>query len=330
MTPKTSLKTLAALAGVSTSTASAVLNGKAEALRISPTTIARVLEIVAREGYKACPLARSLRTGRSETIGVIVPHISIPFFAELIQGVEEVARSKGFQILIVDSSEDPAIESQGIQNLIARNVDGLIIASIITPERWAQIRPPSIPLVFVDREVPGIQASSVASDAFTAAQEACTRLLKKSSELVYLGRRPDTSSNRHRFDGYLAALKLAGLEQREDLILQGDDNQEAGEAMMRAWLEQHHRAPGALFCSSLGHLRGGLRALKAYLGELPKEMAIGTFDNDANLDFYVLPILSIQQDCLGLGAQAMELLINCRQHPNASRDLLLPARLIER
>jgi LacI family sucrose operon transcriptional repressor len=330
MTPKTSLKSLAALAGVSTSTASAVFNGKAEGLRIAPATIARVLEIAAREGYRACPLARSLRTGRSETIGLIVPHISNPFFAELIQGVEEVARSQGFQILIFDSSEDAEIEYEGIQNLLARNVDGLIIASIISPERWLQIRPPGIPLVFVDREIPGLQASSVATDAFVAAREACSQLLQKASELVYLGRRPDNSSNRHRFDGYLAALNMAGLPRRDELILQGDDNQEAGERMLRSWLEQHRRAPGALFCSSLGHLRGGLKALKAVLGELPKDMAIGTFDNDANLDFYVLPILSIQQDCLGLGAQAMELLIKSRAQASASCDLLLPARLIAR
>ncbi|MEN9361251.1 MAG: hypothetical protein RL095_2786 [Verrucomicrobiota bacterium] len=329
MTPKTSLKRLAELAGVSPSTASAVFNGKAEALRIAPATIARIQEVAAREGYRACPMARSLRTGRSETIGLVVPHISNPFFAELIEGVEEVARSKGFQILIVDSSEDPEIEIEAVQNLIARNVDGLIIASILPAERWLEHRPRGTPLVFVDREIPGIEASSVATDAYAAAQEACALLLEKSRDILYLGRRPDNSSNRHRFQGYLAALEAAGLPVRQEWILHGDDHQEAGESMMRDWLDRHQRPPPALFCSSLGHLRGGLKALKSRFGDLPREMAVATFDNDANLDFYVIPVLSIQQDCQGIGARAVELLL-AKEDSGTCRDLRLPARLIRR
>ncbi|VEB43915.1 Catabolite repressor/activator [Chromobacterium violaceum] len=156
---------IAALAGVSRTTASMVLNGHAERYRISPATVEKVERVAREHHFKPSQQARSLRSRRSSSIGLVVPDLTNSTHAALAQALENRCRERGYQLLMVTSDEDPERESDGIGQLAARQVDGMIVVPCSGDAARYQPWTGRLPFVFADRHIPGSGIPSAVTDA---------------------------------------------------------------------------------------------------------------------------------------------------------------------
>ncbi|MCF5226743.1 LacI family DNA-binding transcriptional regulator, partial [Pseudomonas syringae] len=149
------LSDIARLAGVSVTTASYVINGKAEQQRISPATVERVKAVVEQYDFRPNPQAAGLRSRHSKTLGFILPDLENPSYARIAKLLEQGARSLGYQLLIASSDDDPVSELQLLQLFRARRCDALLVASCLPPSdaSYRDLQLKGMPIIAIDREM---------------------------------------------------------------------------------------------------------------------------------------------------------------------------------
>ena len=145
---KYTMREVARLAGVSTSTVSAVIN---QTVPVSSKRKKKVLDAMAALDYHPDAVARSLKTGKTNVIGVVVPDITNAFYPEVVRGIEEAAQAAGYSVLLCDSNEDPKIEDRHLANLFSRRVDGVLLACCADSKAYNTMVQRRFPMVFVDR-----------------------------------------------------------------------------------------------------------------------------------------------------------------------------------
>ncbi|MBV8681100.1 MAG: LacI family DNA-binding transcriptional regulator [Aquitalea sp.] len=320
---------IASLAGVSRTTASMVLNGHAERYRISPTTVARVEKVAREHHFNPSQSARSLRSKRSNSIGLVIPDLTNSAHAALAQAMENLCRERDYQLVLVTSDEDPQRESEGMAHLVARQVDGMAVVPCSSDATRYQPWISRLPLVFVDRRIDGSGIPSVVTDATdTVARLIGSKLEQGLREVVYFGGQPTLSPSRDRLAGYRQALQQYGLTEQEGWVQERDFQRASGFAMMQQWHAREGRYPQALFTASITLLEGVLSFMSQthHLREAPS--CLMTFDDHPLLDCLPLPIDAIVQNgqamadaCLAqifslLGGQVL-----------AARDLAIPATI---
>src|SRR5260370_3074607 len=160
------MKDVGRLAGVPFATVSAVINGTAV---VSDGRAAKVREAMEALDYHPDQVARSLRTGRSHVVGMIVPDVTNPFYPEVIVGVEDAARKAGYSVILCNSNEDPAQEKRHLNELFARRVDGVLIACSDAQHAYDRLLRRRFPLVFFDRIPAGLTGHAVSTDNVEAA-----------------------------------------------------------------------------------------------------------------------------------------------------------------
>ncbi|MCD4484074.1 substrate-binding domain-containing protein [Chromobacterium vaccinii] len=320
---------IAALAGVSRTTASMVLNGHAERYRISPATVEKVEQAAREHHFKPSQQARSLRSRRSSSIGLVVPDLTNSTHAALAQALENGCRERGYQLLMVTSDEDPERESSGIGQLAARQVDGMIVVPCSGDAARYQPWTSRLPFVFADRHIPGSGIASTVTDAGDSVARLLSPLLADGvDELAYFGGQPELSASRERLAGYRQALKAAGLEEGTDWVAERDFQRESGYRMMADWHARHGRYPRALFTASITLLEGVLSFIRERhrLREAPQYLL--TFDDHPLLDCLPLPIDAIRQNSAALAeASLAQVLALLQGETLAERDLRVPASL---
>ncbi|ELW7981842.1 LacI family DNA-binding transcriptional regulator, partial [Escherichia coli] len=166
-TKRVTIKDIAELAGVSKATASLVLNGRGKELRVAQETRERVLSIAQQQHYQPSIHARSLRDNRSHTIGLVVPEITNYGFAVFSHELETLCREAGVQLLISCTDENPSQETMVVNNMIARQVDGLIVASSMLHDNDYQKLSEQLPVVLFDRHMNGSTLPLVITDSFS-------------------------------------------------------------------------------------------------------------------------------------------------------------------
>ena len=206
------MKDVAAVAGVSLCTVSRVVNGFPP---VAPELAAKVERAVEVLGYRHNHTAGTLRraNGRSRTLGLIIEDVSNPFFSAVHRGIEEVARTRGVITFASSSDEDPQLEHDLIEAVLARRVDGLIVVPTASDHTYL-LRDVAngLGLVFVDRPAPSIDADAVLSDNRGGAQRAVEHLIAHGHRrIAYIGPPPILFTAVERFAGYRAALHLGGL-----------------------------------------------------------------------------------------------------------------------
>jgi LacI family transcriptional regulator, sucrose operon repressor len=328
----TTIEQIAKMAGVSKTTVSLVINKKSKTGRISRDTEKRVLEIVRRTGYSPNMLARGFRLSRSRTLGLVVPDLRIPFFAELNHEIEGIARAHGYQILDSCSNDDKAIELEVVNNLLAYSIEGLIVASVMSEKQLlARTYNRKAPVVFIDREIALKNISSVASDNYGGAYDAVRILISGGvREIAFIGGLPDLSTSRNRFLGYRTALADAGLQLDHSLTFQEDYMPAGGYRMIGKAFEKIGRMPEAVFTASYTLLEGVLQFVQDKLGRIPPDLRIATFDDHPLLDYLPCRIVSVRQDCNALAAGAFELLEASFRKPARARHVRVAPKLIVR
>jgi LacI family transcriptional regulator len=322
------MKEVAAVAGVSLSTVSRVVNGE----EVRADLAARVQDAVEMLGYRRDHTASTLRRAdrMSATIGLIIDDVGNPFFSVIHRGVEEVAREHGVIVFVGSSDEDAEREHELADAFGARGVDGLILVPSGTDQSYLQReRRAGVGIVFVDRPPRLIDADAVLSDNAAGARLAVAHLVAAGHRRIgFLGDRPEIYTAAERLRGYREAIAAAGLPYDDRIVMDEILSTTGGYAATRELLSVPE-PPTALFSSQNLITIGAVRAL-VELG-LHGRVAIVGFD-DVPLSDAVRPGLTIvAQDPAALGRTAAErLFARLDGDGSPAREVVLPVSLIER
>ncbi|MFY0991142.1 catabolite repressor/activator [Halomonas sp. C05BenzN] len=289
------LAEIARLAGVSRTTASYVINGKAVERRISPDTVERVMAVVREHRYRVDAQAAALRRGSSRTLGLIVPDLENVSYARLAKRLERGAREQGYQLLIVGSDDQADAERDLALALRAQRCEVLITASCLPQEDpfYAELMAEGLPVIAVDRGLDPARFASVVSNDREAAERLTRSVLDEAIERVaWLDAVPALSITRERRAGFQQA--LAGSETRPLMCCAERYDRDEGARLMRDLVESHGM-PDALVTASYTLLDGVFDVLLEE-GGLPQGLRLATFGDSRLLDFLPLPINSAVQD----------------------------------
>ncbi|MBS1226979.1 MAG: hypothetical protein H6R17_256 [Proteobacteria bacterium] len=295
--------------GFSITTVRLVINGQSDKYRISAKTQKLIEDFIAIHGYSVNHAARSLKLRRTDTIGFVVPDLANAFFARLMASLEVLCRERNLLLLTVSSHDDAELENRAVANLLARGVDGLVIAPCQpTPPLENRAR---TPIVMFDRDYAQAPYPTVVSDNVQGAQEMTRRMLQEvKTPFPFLCGHADSPSIQDRISGFSAACAAFGLGEGDTLIrLDGEDSTAAGRRLMDALVGDGEAQPPAFMCSSLLVLEGALQQLKARFGRIDPTILIGTFDDHTMLDLLPNRVVSIRQNEAALAKQIFARLI---------------------
>ena len=301
------LSDIARLAGVSVTTASYVINGKAEQQRISNATVERVRAVVQAHGFTPNPQAAGLRSRHTRTLGFILPDLENPSYARIAKLLEQGARARGYQLLIASSDDDADSERQLLQLFRARRCDALFVASCLPPndDSYRELQAKGLPVIAIDREMDPAQFCSVVSDDREASQQLTASLLQlKPKQIVLLGARAELSISQERTKGFCLALRDSEVEGSIEHGLAF--SRECGKQMMEELLQRLGHLPDALITTSYVLLQGVFDALQA-VPVKERQMQLGTFGDTQLLDFLPLPVNAMAQQHQLIADSALKL-----------------------
>lgn len=278
---------------------------------VSPEVRERVAAAALKLGYRRNFLARSMITGRSHTIGLIVADIENPFFARAARGIADVAHAAGYEVLLANSDEDPATERAAVRVLFEKRVDGLIVAPASTDEgvHLAELPTRGVPVVLIDRTTPGIDTDAVVVDNVLAASRAIEHLVGFGHRrIALLTSQGLIHTNQMRLAGYLDALRAAGVPVDDELVRMAEYTREAAIAETISVLSLDDPAT-AIFTTdnlmSLGAFEGTQRAGR----RVPEDVSLVGFD-DLEWTTIVRPRLTVvAQPVYEVGRTAAERLM---------------------
>jgi len=322
------MKDIAQDLGVSVITVSKVLRNHPD---ISEATRDRVLRRMKELNYRPNLAARALVTGKSYSIGLVVPDLVHPFFAELGKGISRVLRERGYGLMISSSEENAGLEQQEIDQMLARGVDALIVASTqLTVESFRQIEERRVPYVLLDRQFAGLPANFVGIDDERAGLLATEHLISVGCRRIAHIRGPEVSTSIGRLTGYRRALLRHGLDLPDDYIVLEETGDEAGDTSgydaMRKLLGIDPRLDG-VFCYNDPTALGAMRAIVEAGLSIPRDVALIGCGNVVYAPLLMVPLSSIDQDNFGMGTRAGELalsLLASRIRPKPQTILMEP------
>jgi LacI family transcriptional regulator len=303
------IKHIANEVNLTPATVSRALNNHA---RISEKTKVLVNNTARQLNYQHNKIASSLRTGKTHTIGVIIPSARINFFGSVVHGIETLANEKGYHTLIYQSEESVQLEIKAIKAFMSARVDG-ILASLAKEvsdfSHYTQLKKRNVPLVLFDRSNDSLHIPSVVIDDFQGAYTATTHLIEQGyNRIAHLTGPLQFQIFQNRFNGYQAALAAYGIALDETLICNGDISIEAGKKAADYFL-QLSDPPDAIFAVEDFSALGLMKRLKEHNVRIPEEMGIIGFANE-DFDEHITPALSsIDQQTVNMGREAFKLLI---------------------
>lgn len=274
-----SISDVAAKAGTSISTVSKVLSN-AQGYRVSEATARRVRKAVRELNYRPSITARQLRFQRTDTIGIVVPLLTTPFYVDIIRGIQEVMWENGRTVILGISDEDSVLEQRHLTMALQRRVDGLIVAPARNNENanlYDELKDAGIPFVFVDRCLPDYEANYVGTDNREGAYRATRHLLAQGARSIcYIGGRGGITALVERFSGYQKALEEEGIEVDPSLV--GGGIPEEIDQAVRRFVAVRPRVEGA-FMASYFYLQAALPALIEAGIRVPADLPMVGFDS---------------------------------------------------
>lgn len=323
------LEQIAKLAGVSKTTASYVINGKAKKYRISEKTQLRVMKVVNEHNYRPDHAASALRAGSSRSFGLIIPDLENSSYAKLAKLLECNSRKAGYQILIGCSDDDPETEKNVVEALISRRIDALFVASALPDgnEYYLKIQQQGTPIIALDRALDDEYFGCVISEDFDGAFELTASLLNDKVKTVGLiGALPELNISRQRHAGFEVKAREQGVA--TITAYGGHFNRESGKAIFEQWLKAG-TVPDAIITTSYILLEGILDVLIEQ-PELMANLKLGTFGDNRLLDFLPVKINSLPQQFELIADSALELGLNASAKRYQAGIELVPRRIIIR
>jgi LacI family transcriptional regulator len=278
---------------------------------IRDTTRQMVKETASRLNYRHNKVASSLRLGKSNIIGVIIPSAETNFFGSVVHGIEKVANENNYNVLIYQSNELYEYEKKGVQTFLQSQVDG-VLASIsketINLDHYSEIRNRGIPLILFDRTNDKLGVSTVEVDDFAGAFQATKHLIENGCRrIAHIAGQQHVNIFNLRLKGYIEALNVHGIVLDDDLISFGKVSVESGKECMKKLLEGAVMPDGVFAVEDFTAL-GAIQAIKAAGLRIPGDIAIIGFANEAFGEYLTPSLSTVNQQTVTMGEEAAKLM----------------------
>ncbi|GGA44806.1 LacI family DNA-binding transcriptional regulator [Pelagibacterium lentulum] len=324
------IEDVALIAGVSIATVSRALN---EPAKVADSTRRKVLEAVAKTGYTTNAMARNLRMRKSNMILILAPDVGDPNFSNILVGLETEASKRGYGILIGNTQNDPARETDYLRFISSNQADGIIVLTGHLPFGLVQSGATKSlpPMVAVNEPVLNADIPFVGVDNLEGARIAVDHLISQGHrEIAFIGQSPGRAVANLRERGYREALTRAGLEIDPRFVLEANGTTESGRGAVERMFVRD-QLPSAFFCVNDATALGVIIALTARGYDLPRDFSVMGFDDISYASFVTPSLTTMKQPRLEIGEASMELLLALLEgEPIKNRHVLLRADLILR
>ena len=314
----TTIKDVARRTGVSHSTVSRALRGNS---LISFETAERIRQAAQEMGYQPSAAARSLKTNRTQVLGVIVSSIADPFFGEILNGIEACAQERGYSLFIAASQHDPVKERQIVQTMMEQRTDGVIIcSSSFSAEQGRQLLSYGFPVVAVNHQAAESFHYSIYHDDVDGSRQVTKHLISLGHKnIAYLGNEQSGRTTMDRLSGFKHAIMEAGLKVRDEHIyhVQGGDPALGAESV--AYFQQLSVRPTAIVCFNDTLAIGVLKGCQQAGILVPEDLSVTGFDNITYSAFTCPALTTFDQPKVSIGEEAARLLLDLL-HPDEERQ----------
>lgn len=326
------IKDVAKKAGVSVTTVSRALNGTAP---VNSETKEKIMQAVEELNFTPNVIAQGMRTKRSKTIAVIIPDYVNPFYYEFFKYLEDCAKKEGYHVIIASSSEDAADDIGHLNDLISRNIDGIIVCSYKgeqeTIEYLLQISK-SHPVIFMDHMQLSRPVNSVYTDGYEGMKQLTNHMIglghRKIAFIKPLSRYKTAND---RFKGFMDAMGEAGLQVCNELVYEGNYHMQSGYDAAKYFFSSASEHPTALMSSTDLMAVGAVNYLKAHGYRIPEDIAVAGFDDIYMSVLISPPLTTYRQPVSQMAEEAVKLLLHRLRHAHAKdRQIVLKGELIVR
>lgn len=319
---------VASRAGVSQATVSLVLNNS-ERTAIPEGTRKRVIQAIDELGYRPNILASSLRLGKTQTLGVILPDSANPFFAEVSRAIEAAAFKHQYNLILCNTEENTQKELRYVDVLCNRQVDGIIFVAVgEQTDSLLHVIQKNIPVVVIDRDLPGIEVDAVLTDNFQGGYLATQHLIQLGHRKIGCIFGPSSvNPSSKRGEGFLKALTNYGIPPDDELMLRGDFHPHSGMEASRLMLSLANPPTAIFACNDLMAM-GALRAITEAGLRTPDDISLVGFDDIELASYTNPPLTTITQPIQKAGEIAVEFLLERIREPGLPfRRVMLPISL---
>ncbi|MDP9042320.1 MAG: LacI family transcriptional regulator [Bacteroidota bacterium] len=330
MKKNVSLKDIAAELGVSPSLVSYVLNGHAKKKRVADDVAQRVIATAKKLHYHPNQIAKSLKTNKTHTIGLIVADIHYRFTTGVTRAIEAAAKKNNYTVFIGNTHEDLQTLSELIQALIQRQVDGLIIAAVENSEQIIKyLKGREVPFVLIDRNFPKVKTNFIGIDNYRVAYKATDYLIRRRFKCIAFINYQTSFFHLHERDrGYLQALKDGGVEPDPGLhkkIRKSHYSDDVKNAI--AELVSHSSSCDAIFFATDTLAITGLKNIIDLKVRVPGDMAVISFDESETFGLFECPVTHFKQPLEEMGIAAVDLLFDVMKE-GKRKQILLESKLV--
>lgn len=295
---------------------------------ISEATKKAVRETAERLDYRQNKLASSLRSGRTNIIGVIVPSLHVSFFSSVVHGIEKIMNDNGYNILLYQSNESKIQQEKGIETFLQSRVDGIIASITLDTDEitaYQEIKKRNVPLIFFDRELEALNVSSVTIDDYKGGFIATEHLIRQGyKEILHITSNREISIFKERLRGYVDALRHYGIPLREELIIKGHFSLEFGKSVVMEMREKNI-SYDAVFALEDYTAMGVMQQLMELGVRVPEDVGVIGFANES-FGHLVRPQLStVDQQTVKMGEEAAKLFLELNQ--KGKSELIIPRKI---
>ena len=320
---------------LSVSTVSRALSGQSKKYRISDKTTKLILETARKFNYRPNQLARGLILKRTNTVGIIIPDITNPFFANIVRWIERAARDNGVSILISDSNDQTSVEQTSLKEFIGRKIDGLIISPVGQEQsHLREAKEKQIPIVLIDRNFSNLDLPYVGSENFQGTKSAIEYLIKNGHQKIgFIQGLPESSVNMDRVNGYRDALEEHHIPFDPELVVGNDFGVENGYTGTKLLLSKEEKVTAIFAASNLIAL-GTIKAINESGLHIPRDISLIAYDEQFFCEYLSIPLTTVSQQSKEIGYIAYQLLTDLIKSEDSNnkpyKKIELPTKLILR
>lgn len=314
-------------ANVSMATVSRVVNGNPN---VKPTTRKKVNEVIERLGYRPNAVARGLASKKTTTVGVIIPDISNPIYAEMTRGIEDIATMYKYNIILSNSDLNPHKEVQLLNTMLSKQVDGIIfMGANVTDTIASEFNKIDVPIVLAGTLEKTETIPSVNIDYFEATYNAINFFIKNGHKNIGLiiGNRQELMNGVLFLGGYKKALEEANIEYKEEYVIEGDYSYQSGMEAFEQFSKLEDK-PTAVYCIADQVAIGVIHGAQDNQVNVPNELEVISSDNTPQALMVRPQLTTIDQPLYDIGAVSMRLLTKLMNNEKVEEKIiLLPHRL---